>query len=58
MFMKLKDLIEELKEFNEESFISLSGGEGVNGDWATLTICETKEDAIFDIGTVVMEDGD
>lgn len=58
MFMKVKDLIEELKNFDEEYLISISGGEGVNGSWATLTVCETEYDAIFDIGTVIMEYSD
>lgn len=58
MFMKLKDLIEELKNFDEEYFISLSGGEDVDGSWATLTICETKEDALFNNGIVIMEDNE
>ena len=55
MVMKVKDLIEELKNFNEEYFISISGGECADGDWATLTVCKTEEDALFDIGTIVME---
>lgn len=55
MVMKVKDLIEELKDFNEEYLVSISGGEGADGDWATLTVCETEEDAFFDIGTIIME---
>ena len=58
MIMKVKDLIEELKNFDGEYLVSISGGECEDGGWATLTICETEEDAIFDIGTVIMEYSD
>lgn len=55
MFMKVKDLIEELKEFDENYYVSLSGGECVDGSWATLTVCETEEDALWDNGVIIMD---
>ena len=57
-YKKVKDLIEELKKFDENYYVKLSGGNGAYGDWATLTVCEDEEDAMWDIGTVIMEESD
>lgn len=57
-YKKVKTLIEELKKFDENYYVKLSGGNGAYGDWATLTVCEDEEDAMWDIGTVIMEESD
>ena len=54
-YTKVKDLIELLKEFDENYYVTISGGEGADGEWAVLMVSESEQEAKWDIGTVIME---
>lgn len=61
MSKKLKDtmtvgrLKSILKKYNNEQWVTIWGGEGSEGDFGCLAVCDTKEDTISGYGDMIME---
>ena len=44
-----------LAKYNNEQWVTILGGEGAEGDFGCLAVCDTKEDTICGYGDMIME---
>lgn len=57
-YMTVKEMIETLKKYDENWLVAVDGGEGANGSWGTLSICEDLDDVIWQNGEIILESED
>lgn len=43
-----------LAKYDNEQIVTIWGGEGAEGDFGCLAVCDTEEDAIWDDGDIIM----
>ena len=53
--MTVGEMIKILSKENENSIVYVSGGQSSNGDWGVFGVAENEDDAMWDIGTVLLE---
>ena len=54
-YMTVKEMIETLKKYDENWFVSVHGGEGGSGSWGCFCICKDMEDVIWMTGESILE---